>query len=107
MASQRGDPLAAARLADASKVQIQVVPFSVNRGAESLITSVEAPSRLSERERFNLGVTTQSTQETTAEIRVLANGQVLYEGRQVLPRGEHSFSLPHAEDPASTTSGAD
>ena len=47
-----------------------------------------------ERERFDLNLTTQATQENAAVIRVLANDQVVFESRQTIPRGEHSFSLP-------------
>lgn len=89
-----GDALEAARLAAAAGVQIDVVPFSVSGGAEALITSVSAPTRLRQNEEFALEVKIDSTTEQTVGVRVLAGDLVAYEGTLTLRRGVNAFSLP-------------
>ncbi|MCS6909911.1 MAG: VWA domain-containing protein [Anaerolineales bacterium] len=89
-----GDALEAARLAAATGTQIVVVPFSVSGGAEALITSVKAPTRLRQGEQFALEVRIDSTVNQRVGVRVLAGADVAYEGQLELRRGSNAFSLP-------------
>ena len=89
-----GDAQAAARLAAASGVQIVSVPFLIQPGAETLITSVEVPSHLHQGERFDLRLGVQTTQATRAKVRILSSGQLVYQGEHDLKPGAQSFSLP-------------
>ncbi len=89
-----GDALEAARLAAASGTQIVVVPFNVTGGAEALITSVKAPTRLRQGEAFALEVKIDSTANQQVGVRVLAGAEVAYEGQLDLRRGPNAFALP-------------
>jgi Mg-chelatase subunit ChlD len=89
-----GDALEAARLARASNVQIMALLFSVEGGAEAIVTEAHAPSRLHPGERFDLDVTIQATQSMQAGVRVLAGGEIVYEGTLNLERGSQSFTVP-------------
>jgi Ca-activated chloride channel family protein len=89
-----GDALEAARLAAASGVQILVVPFAVQAGAEATVTTVHAPAHLREGEQFGLEVTIDSTLDQTVGVRVLAGAAVVYEGVLQLRRGVNPFVLP-------------
>ena len=93
-AATTGDAQAAARLAAASGVEIVVVPFVVTPGAEVLLSEVEIPDHLTEGERFDLSLTLQATQPTQAGVRVLAGGQVVYEGEYQVERGTQTLNLP-------------
>lgn len=83
-----------ARLAAASGVQIEVVPFLKKSGPEVLITNTSAPSHLRQGESFSLDITLQATQPGAAGVRVLEGSQVAYEGRYNLSSGSQTFSLP-------------
>jgi uncharacterized membrane protein/secreted protein with Ig-like and vWFA domain len=89
-----GDAVEAARLAASSGTQIVVVPFSVSGGAEALITSVKAPTRLRQDEEFALEVKIDSTLAQRVGVRVLAGSEVAYAGELELRRGTNAFSLP-------------
>lgn len=89
-----GDALEAARLASTSGAQIMVVPFSVSGGAEALLTSVQAPSRLRPGEEFGLSVRIESTLPQTVGVRVLAGNAIAYEGQVELRRGTNNLTLP-------------
>ncbi len=89
-----GDVEAAARLAAASGVQIMVLPFGSSVGPEALITSVNVPTRLRLGEQFDLQLQVQSNQAMNAELRVLAGGQLVYQGTHELKKGEQTFNLP-------------
>ncbi len=89
-----GDALEAARLAAASGVQILVVPFSAQSGAEAVVTTVTAPANLREGEQFGLEVTIDSTVDQRVGVRVLAGTTVVYEGVLELRRGTNPYVLP-------------
>lgn len=89
-----GDALEAARLAAASGVEIVVLPFVVQPGAEALIAGVEAPARLRQGERFDLRLSLRVTEPMRAGVRVLAGDRVVYQGTHDLGRGDQSFSIP-------------
>lgn len=93
----------AARLAQASGVQIQAVPLNYNRGPEILVASVEAPSHLRTQEQFDLWVTVQANQPGEAAIRVFANDALVFETQQSFRLGKQTLSLPlKANEPGFT-----
>jgi Mg-chelatase subunit ChlD len=93
-AQTTGDALKAAEFAAAAGVQVVVVPFVVEPGAEAIVTAIQAPASLRPGERFDLNVSIQSSQPTRATLRVLADGEILYEQPHDLRRGNQTFSLP-------------
>lgn len=93
-AQTTGDALKAAEFAAAAGVQVVVVPFIVEPGAEAVVTALDAPASLRPGERFDLNVSIQASQPTRATLRVLADGEILYEQPHDLRRGAQTFSLP-------------
>ncbi len=93
-AETTGDALNAAKFASASEVQIVVVPFISQVGAEALITNVDVPTHLRNGEKFDLNVSIQANQSMRATVRVLAKNQILYEGAHDLHKGLQTLSLP-------------
>lgn len=93
-AQTTGDALKAAESAAAAGVQILVVPFAIEPGAEAIVTDIEAPASLRPGEQFDLNVSVQASQPTRATLRVLADGEILYEQPHDLRRGAQTFSLP-------------
>jgi Mg-chelatase subunit ChlD len=89
-----GDALNAAKFASASNVQIVVVPFVNQVGAEALVTEVDVPTHLRSGEQFDLNVSIQANQSMRAVVRVLAKNAVLYEGAHELHKGLQTLSLP-------------
>jgi Ca-activated chloride channel family protein len=73
-----GDADRAARLAAASGVQIDYVPFSRQRFPEVLVNNVSVPSAVSQDEPFDVVVSIESETATQAELRVLAGTDVLF-----------------------------
>ncbi|MFQ5421598.1 MAG: VWA domain-containing protein, partial [Anaerolineae bacterium] len=90
-----GDAAQAAKLAAAAGVQIDVVPLARPSGnAEVLLTNVDAPTRVVEGETFRIDITAESSQNTTAVLRVLAGGSVVYEDPNVtLSAGVNNFAV--------------
>ncbi len=89
-----GDALEAARLVAASGVAIDIVPLSRPGGEdEVLLTSVEAPTRVSLGEAFNIDIAAESTVSTAADLRVLAGGAIVYDEVVQLQPGMNQFTL--------------
>ncbi|MCC7358661.1 MAG: VWA domain-containing protein [Anaerolineales bacterium] len=86
-----GDAQAAARLAAAGGVQIQVVPFASRAGSEVIVETVSAPAHLREGEQFGLELTLQSSADQVVGLRVLAGEALVYEGALQLRRGTHGY----------------
>lgn len=102
-ATTAGDAESALFLARNAGVDVIAIPFVFTPPAEVLLTDVRAPEKLLEGERFDLQFTVTATEPTQAGIRVLAAGQVVYEGALDLERGTHSYSIPlTAGDPGFT-----
>ncbi|TAK28498.1 MAG: VWA domain-containing protein [Myxococcaceae bacterium] len=93
-ASNRGDALAAAARAVAAGVPIDVLPMSATARRELRVSSVRAPSRLDEREAFELRVVTFATERCEAEVRVSLDGAIAHRGRVTVEAGEGMLSLP-------------
>ncbi len=89
----RGDVLAAASLALAKDVPIDVLPFDQAKQNNVRVVSVRAPSRADEDEPLDLRVVTASTIETDVDIRVLRDGVPLHTGRAHLAAGEDVLKI--------------
>ena len=90
-----GDASQAAQLAAAAGVTLDVVPLGAAvEETEALLTDVTAPSHVMPGDQFELIVSAASSQATTATLRVLADGRVLYENQVALARGESRFAIP-------------
>jgi Mg-chelatase subunit ChlD len=89
-----GDALEAAKFAAASDVQIVAVPFVNQTGAEVSVTDVNVPTYLRQNEQFDLNLSVEASAPTRAVVRVLAEGQILYEQTHELRRGTQTLSLP-------------
>lgn len=94
-AATLGDTDEAARLAATSAVQIDYVPLlRRTTTTEAWVSNVSAPTRVSQGELFNVDITAQSTADTTATLRVLAGGQIVYEENVALRVGTNPFRIP-------------
>ena len=92
-----GDPLAAARLAAASGVQIDYVSLagvSTGEMVEALIQDVRAPTRVIEGQSFNVDITVLSNSNMAATLRILAGGRLVHERTEQLRSGVNNFSVP-------------
>src|SRR5260221_10468921 len=67
----------AARLAAATNVQINVVSLMHKAGPEVQVSEVRLPTTVNQNEVFDLGVTVQSSIDTSADLAVLSAGQVI------------------------------
>ncbi|MBN2470602.1 MAG: VWA domain-containing protein [Anaerolineae bacterium] len=86
-----GDAPAAARLAAASGVQIDFVPFSRQPAPEVAVTNVQVPSRLDVGEPFEINYTIESEIDTPALVTLQAGGQTIARVRVELERGENRY----------------
>ncbi|GAB4579419.1 MAG: VWA domain-containing protein [Anaerolineales bacterium] len=93
-ATTAGDAESALNLATNSGVDVIAVPFVFTPPAEVLLTDVQAPDKLLQNERFELQFTVRATEATTAGIRVLAAGELVYEGTLNLEEGTHTYGIP-------------
>ncbi|MCC7119805.1 MAG: VWA domain-containing protein [Anaerolineales bacterium] len=93
-AETSGDAKAAAKFAADSGIELVVVPFANQVGVEALISNVDAPTHLRPGENFDLNVTVNASQQSSAVLRVLAGAEILYEKEHKLRRGSQTFSLP-------------
>ncbi len=92
-----GDAAEAARLAAASGIQINFVPFQRQPAPEILVTDVQVPTRLTVDEPFEINYTVESEIDTEAVASLLASGQTLARTRLQLRQGENRyfFRLPN------------
>ena len=92
-----GDALESAQLAAASGVQIDVYPLGEMRpGSEAMLTTISAPTRLAEGDRFSLSVIANSSGLSQALLRVLSAGVVVHEEKVRLSKGENRLTIPLA-----------
>ncbi len=89
----RGDLLAAASLALAKDVPIDVLPLDQEKQNNVRVVSVRAPSRADEDEPLDLRVVTASTVETDVDVRVLRDGVPLHTARAHLAAGEDVLKI--------------
>jgi uncharacterized membrane protein len=95
-----GNAIAGAGLAAAAGVPVDVFPLgALSDEVEVLLSSVKAPTRLSEGDHFDLKVTAERRGGTAsggepAVLRVLSGGIVVHEQVVALSRGENNFTVP-------------
>ncbi|WP_394828412.1 VWA domain-containing protein [Pendulispora albinea] len=89
----RGDALAAAALAVAARVPIDVVPLDQRSIPDVRVVSVRAPVRADEGEPLDLRVVTSSPAATDVEIRVKRDGEPIHTGRAHIGAGEDVLRL--------------
>ncbi len=93
-AATAGDTAGAGRLAAAAGVPIDTLYLPrPAAGAEVTLREVRAPARVSAGERFRLDIAADSTADTLADLRVLAEGVVLYEEQVQLRTGANNFTV--------------
>jgi uncharacterized membrane protein len=89
-----GNALNAAELAAAAGVPIDVIPLKKTlTSAEVFLTQVNTPSQVSQGELFNLEISAESTVDTVADVRVLSEGQLVYEESHPLRTGINNFVI--------------
>ncbi|MFP4320965.1 MAG: VWA domain-containing protein [Anaerolineales bacterium] len=89
-----GDADSAARLAAATDVQIDYVPFAREvLPGEVLVSDVTLPPRVNEDEIFDLIVNVESESETSAELRVLAAGEIIHTQTVALEPGDNRIAV--------------
>ena len=93
-AQTSGDAREAVKFAVANDVQVVVLPFVNQTGAEALITHVDVPTHLRPNEQFDLNVSIQANEPTDAIVRVISGDEIVYEQTHFLRRGLQTFSLP-------------
>jgi len=93
-----GNASEAVQVAAASGVEVLVLPFLTNPGAEVMVSEVQAPTNLRQGDRFDLNVTLEASQAENVTIQVFAQGSLVYEGEQALEKGSQVLSLPLTAD---------
>jgi uncharacterized membrane protein len=81
----------AAKIAAANGVQIDVLPISVQNGHDVSISSVNAPSTLSEGEQFSLTVNVNSNYAGTGRLLILQDGAVISDNQVTFKQGSNTF----------------
>ncbi|GAB4498711.1 MAG: VWA domain-containing protein [Anaerolineales bacterium] len=92
-----GDARAALEVARASGVDVMAVTLlgaQSNSASEVILRAVKMPPRLRENEPFDLTLEVSALQNTAAGVRVLAAGEILYEGEINLRKGTQTLRLP-------------
>jgi uncharacterized membrane protein len=93
-AATEADPLAAARLAAAAEVRLDVVPLARPTAVtEALVTGVEAPAQIQQGEMFNVVVSIESTDDMPATLRILAGRELVFERQVQLRSGVSNFPI--------------
>ncbi|MCL4867552.1 MAG: VWA domain-containing protein [Anaerolineae bacterium] len=96
-----GDTMEAARLAAASGIQIDYIPLIQDNAAaiEAFITSVNAPSRVTQGEAFAIQIGIESSHNMPAILRVLAGSRVIFDEPIQLNAGitNHTIRLQATE----------
>jgi uncharacterized membrane protein len=89
-----GDTEAAARLAQASGVQVDFVPFERQTAAEVLVTDVRAPTTLNEGQTFEVVVTIESRIATPATLTLSAANNPIFQSQIQLEPGTNTERIP-------------
>ena len=89
----RGDALAAAALAVAANVPIDVVPLDQKVVPDVRVVSVRAPTHADEGEALDLRVVTSSASPAEIDVRVKRDGQPIHQGRVRIGEGEDVLHL--------------
>ncbi|MEL7234454.1 MAG: VWA domain-containing protein, partial [Chloroflexota bacterium] len=94
-----GDTEAAAGLAAATDVQIDYVLFRPERSADVQVTDVSVPTTVGADQVFDLSISIEAEEETTAEVTVYASGEIILQDDVELNEGQNrrTFSLRAGE----------
>ncbi|MDQ3045596.1 MAG: VWA domain-containing protein, partial [Chloroflexota bacterium] len=88
-----GDTEAAAMMAAANDVQISTVHLVRSETAETLVSDVRAPARARAGDTIDVEVRVESSQDTPATLRILADGAPLKEREVQLRTGVNTYSI--------------
>jgi hypothetical protein len=88
-----GDSEAAAGLAAAAGVTIDYVLFNPERAPEVQVTGVDVPSTVSAGQQFDLSLSVDAEESTSAQITVFDSGSIIYQEEVNLNTGENRFGL--------------
>jgi Ca-activated chloride channel family protein len=89
-----GKAIEQARVSSAAGVPIQVVPLAQQSGPEVLVRQVETPAFVREGEKFSATLTIEASQDTQAQVHLLADGRLLASQNVNLTQGSNSIVLP-------------
>jgi Ca-activated chloride channel family protein len=89
----RGDALAAAALAVAADVPIDVVPLDQKVVPDVRVVNVRAPTRADEGEPIDLRVVTSSSSPADIELRIKRDGELIHTGKAHVAAGEDVLRL--------------
>jgi uncharacterized membrane protein len=94
-----GRALEAARLAAAGNIPIDIVDLTLPEDAgEALVASLDAPTHARIGQEVTLDVLVESTTEQTAQVRILADQEVIVDQTQELVAGQNRFSVTAPSD---------
>ncbi len=88
-----GDTDSAVRLAAAAGVEISYIPFSREPGPEVQVTDLRVPSAVTEDQPFDLGLTIEAEEATSATVTILDSGQIVQRQQVNLRQGVNSYTL--------------
>lgn len=88
-----GDAAAAARRAAANGVQVDFVPLTRAPGPEVQVTAVDAPAQVAQGQQFDVNVTVDADQDTSAMLTLTAGGQMLYRAPVQLRAGTNHVPI--------------
>ncbi len=83
----------AARLATVRGVPIDVVGLPGERGADVIVSALDAPGTAREGQEVALGVAVRSTFDTTGKLQVFVDGQLAGEQQVQLAAGQNDYSV--------------
>ena len=89
-----GKAIDQARVAEAARVPISVVPLAQQSGPEILTRQLETPAFVREGETFTATVTIEAAQDGRARVHLLADGRLLGSQQVELVQGANSIVLP-------------
>lgn len=93
-----GSAAVKAQLAAASGVEISTVLIERPQVADIRILSVETPARVAEGQQYDVNVTIQSDEATTAQLLIFANGSLIQETTVTLRQGVNGYTLSQTAD---------
>ncbi len=88
-----GDALTKARLAAASGIKIDYVPFFREAVPDARVVRVDAPSRVAEGQQFDINISVEAEAETAATLLVFSNGGLVSEDEIRLQAGTNGYTL--------------
>lgn len=88
-----GDTEAAVRLAAAAGVEISYVAYTHQPGPEIQVTELRVPTGVPAGQEFDLNLTIDAEEATTADVRILASGQIIHQETVNLRQGTNNYTL--------------